>query len=714
MADALRGRRLRRMMCRSGCVGALAVASISAHAGLGTAIEFYNPKINHYFITAYPEEAAALDAGTNVKGWARTGGQFTVFTDPAPGLQAVCRFFGTPGAGPNSHFYTADAAECAKVKTLPAWTFEATAFYIPTTSNGDCGGNWPVYRSYYSDNISDANHRFTVDLTAHVRMAQRRGDVLEGIVMCAPATDEEREADVVRFLEQATLGPSEALVAEVKAKGIEKYIDEQLAMNVTRYTQKPHSERLLVCIDDTSPPITPEKFCFQNKQTAHSVGWEFFRQAHDAPDQLRLRMAHNWHEIYLADNFMAYAHADFQQRIRDNVFGTFENFLLRYTLSPQLGKYQNWVGNLPERNGVKPNENYARELLQLFSIGVSELNEDGTLRLSTGTLTPTYQQADVEVLARILMGYHCQPLPPGITDRFNEYYFGDMVPLEVNHDSGAKFALGGRLQFPAGGTAANEVSGLIRVLANHPNTPPFIVKQMIQKTVTSWPTPGYVSRIVAKFKNNGIGTRGDLAAVTKAILLDPEARGARKIDPAYGRLREPALFWTGLIRALDVSTDGVIPYEQGWPVQQLFVPPTVFGYYPMDYTLAGSDIPAPEFGIFGAADYISRVNQVSDLLYHDAMPWTLAPPIAGWGPRDYVPNARGTSTPTLAGYVAVASNTDALVERADRYLLHGSMKPSTRRTIVNAVNKIDPADGVRRARLAVNLVLISLDYLVQK
>ena len=88
--------------------------------------------INHYFVTAYPEEAAALDAGTNVKGWIRTGGQFTVFTDPAPGLQAVCRFFGTPGKGPNSHFYTADAAECAKVKTLPAWTFEAIAFYIPT------------------------------------------------------------------------------------------------------------------------------------------------------------------------------------------------------------------------------------------------------------------------------------------------------------------------------------------------------------------------------------------------------------------------------------------------------------------------------------------------------------------------------------------------------------------------------------------------------
>ena len=108
----------------------------TAHAGLGIAVEFYNAKINHYFVTAYPEEAAALDAGTNVKGWARTGGQFTVFTDPGEGLQAVCRFFGTPGVGPNSHFYTADAAECAKVKTYPAWTFEGIAFHIPVPTSG--------------------------------------------------------------------------------------------------------------------------------------------------------------------------------------------------------------------------------------------------------------------------------------------------------------------------------------------------------------------------------------------------------------------------------------------------------------------------------------------------------------------------------------------------------------------------------------------------
>jgi len=692
----------------------------AAHAGLGTAVEYYNAKNNHYFLTAYPEEAAALDAGTNVKGWTRTGGQFTVFTDPAEGLAPVCRFFGTPGVGPDSHFYTADAAECAKVKTLPAWTFEGIAFYIPTTPNGDCGGNWPVYRSYYSDQISDANHRFTVDLTAHVRMAKRRGDVLEGIVMCAPVTDEEREADVVRFLEQATLGPTEALIQEVKAKGIAKWLDEQLPLNITRYTQLPYFERpadvAKMCPDDKTEPLTPEKFCWTFNGSSNPVAWEFFRQSRTAPDQLRVRMAHNWHEILFANGFMTYAHADFQQRIRDHALGTFENLLLRYTLSPQLGVYQNWVNNKPEQNGIKPNENYARELLQLFTIGVSELNEDGSLVLDAqGQPVPTYTQADVETLARILTGYVFPPLPPDIKPvKFNEYYIGDMVPVESQHDKGAKAALHGHLAFSAGGSARAEVEGLVRILVDHPNTPPFIVRQMIQKTVTSSPSPGYVARMVTVFKNNGKSVRGDLAAVTRAILLDPEARGARKIDPEYGRLRPPALFWTALIRGLDITTDGAIPYEMGWSSGQLlFNPPSVFGYYPADFTLAGGAIPAPEFGIFGTSETLNRANHVINILFNGEQPWS-KDPVSGWQARTWIPGATGTPPPTLAAYLPYAGDADALVARIDRFFLHGTMKADIRRTIVNAVNKIAATDATLRVRMALLLTLASMDYLIQK
>jgi len=702
---------------------ALAAGGV-AHANLGTAVEFYNARLNHYFVTAYPEEAAALDAGTNVKGWTRTGGQFTVFTDAAEGLAAVCRFFGTPNVGPNSHFYTADPAECAKVKTLPAWTYEGIAFYIPLPGNGQCGSNWPVYRSYYSDQIADANHRFTVDLTAHVRMKDRRGDILEGIVMCAPVTDEEREADVVRFLEQATLGPSEALVAEVKTKGIAAYLEEQVPMNVTRYTQYPFWDPPMdnsLCRNDTSLPVLPDKWCGTLKQSPAPVGWEFFRQSRTAPDQLRLRMAHVWHQIFVhsanGGAFETYANAEFAQRMRDGALGTFEGLLTKYALSPQLGRYQSWVYNIPEHDGIKPNENFARELMQLFTIGVNQLNDDGTPKLdANGQLLAAYGQNDIEVLARVLTGYGMPPRP-GATAAFwaPNYYIGDMIPFDNRHDTGAKYALGSRINFGTGGGAASEVTQTLRALVNHPNTPPFIAKQLIQKTVTSSPTPGYVQRVAAVFKDNGKGVRGDLAAVTRAIFLDPEARGARKIDSEYGRMREPVLFWTAMIRALDVTTDGMQPYAMaGYQSSQpLFNAQTVFNYYPADYTLAGGAVPAPEFGIYTSAEFLNRANQVNDLLYNVDQAWS-QDPRWGWGPVAYVPNAVGTPSPALGAFLADAAKPDVLVERLNRLLLHGTLSPAARKTVTTAVGKIDANNPLRRVKLALNLMLVSIAYQVQK
>ena len=428
----------------------------------------------------------------------------------------------------------------------------------------------------------------------------------------------------------------------MKAKGIAQWLDEQVPMNVTRYTQYPFWDPPMdnsLCMDDRTLPVTPEKFCGTNKQSPSPVGWEFFRQSKSAPDQLRMRMAHVWHQIFVHSSnggaFETYANADFQQRLRDGALGSFENLLLKYALAPQLGQYQNWVKNVPEHDGIRPNENFARELLQLFTIGVNLLNEDGTPKLDAkGQLMAAYSQSDIETLARVLTGYTF-PTRPGQTPDFwgnRNYYVGDMIPFDQWHDKGAKSALAGRILLGAGGSAATEVRAAIKALVDHPNTPPFIAKQLIQKTVTSSPTPGYVARVAAAFKDNGKGVRGDLAAVTRAVLLDPEARGARKIDPEYGRMREPALLWTAMIRALDITTDGMQPYSQGWQSsQQLFNAQTVFNYYPADYTLAGGNIPAPEFGIYTSAEYLNRANQVNDLLYNVDQSWSQHP-IWGWGP----------------------------------------------------------------------------------
>jgi len=289
--------------------------------------------------------------------------------------------------------------------------------------------------------------------------------------------------------------------------------------------------------------------------------------------------------------------------------------------------FQNWVLNFPEHDGIRPNENFARELMQLFTIGVHLLNDDGTPKLdAAGRPIPSFRQADIEALARVLTGYTF-PTTPGKAGGFWEsepYYLGDMIAHNAPyHDDGYKNLLDGRLILYSGGGADDEFRAAIRMLVEHPNTPAFISRQLIQKTVTSSPTPDYVRRVADVFRNNGKGVRGDLAAVTRAILLDPEARGARKIDSQYGRLREPVLFWTAMLRALDVATDGWNPYAAtAWSSQQeLFNAPTVFNYYPADYVLPGTTIPAPEFGIFTSAEYLNRVNQVNDLLYNADQPW---------------------------------------------------------------------------------------------
>ena len=359
----------------------------AAHAGLGTAVEFYNPTLNHYFITAYPEEAAALDAGTNVKGWTRTGGQFTVFTDPAPGLQAVCRFFGTPGKGPNSHFYTADAAECAKVKTLPAWTFEAIAFYIPTAEQRRlrqqlAGVPQLLHRQHRRRQppLHGGPDRARADAAAARRRAGRRRDVRAG------------DGRGARGGRRAVPGAGDARADRGAGAGGEGEGDREVARRADR------DERHAVHAVSVLRSRRRSRRCIGRQHAAGDAGevlrhqqvsvrrrsaWEFFRQSKTAPDQLRLRMAHVWHQIFVVERRLRRPTriAEFQQRLRDNAFGTFENLLLKYALSPQLGYFQNWVKNVPEHDGIKPNENFARELMQLFTIGVNELNDDGTPKL---------------------------------------------------------------------------------------------------------------------------------------------------------------------------------------------------------------------------------------------------------------------------------------------------------------------------------------------
>jgi uncharacterized protein (DUF1800 family) len=210
---------------------------------------------------------------------------------------------------------------------------------------------------------------------------------------------------------------------------------------------------------------------------------------------------------------------------QNDAFGNFSTLLTDVTLSPVMGNYLDMVNNDKPGNGVDPNENYAREVMQLFSIGLEQLNHDGTPQLDgSGNPIPTYDQDTIEGFAHTFTGW-TYPTKPGATARWRnpEYYGGPMIPFDNHHDTGSKLLLNG-VTLPAGGTTQGDLTAALQNIFNHPNVGPFISKQLIQRLVTSNPSPEYVSRVAGVFNDNGSGVRGDLKAVVTAILLDQEAR----------------------------------------------------------------------------------------------------------------------------------------------------------------------------------------------
>jgi hypothetical protein len=240
-------------------------------------------------------------------------------------------------------------------------------------------------------------------------------------------------------------------------------------------------------------------------------------------------------------------------------------------------------------------------------------------------------------------------------------------------------------------------------IVTHPNVGPFIGRQLIQKLVTSEPTPGYVSRVSAVFANNGVGMRGDLAAVVRAILTDPEARGARKIDPAYGKLMEPVLYMTHVGRAFGAASDGVFFRTQSNQLGQfVFYAPSVFNFYPPDFVVPNTQLRGPEFGVQTTSTAINRANFANSLLFSN-----------GIAPDATVYGATGTSI-GFASYQALAGDAGALADRLDRDLLSGTMSAGMKSAIVTAVNAVSATDTLGRARTAAYLVVTSPQFQVSR
>ncbi len=510
--------------------------------------------------------------------------------------------------------------------------------------------------------------------------------------------------DAVRFLEQSTFGPTEALAASLQDGGFSGFVDAQFAASASSLGSYPVvlQPPAVVC------PLSAPSNCYRDNFTAFQPAVQFFHNALVGEDQLRQRVAFALSQIFVVSDGevnSTYGMADYEQLLSNDAFSNFRQILQDVTLSPAMGRYLNMVNNdkANPTAGTHPNENYARELLQLFSIGLVKLNADGTVVTdSNGQPLPTYDQSVVDGFAAVFTGW-TYPTVPGATQKPHNptNYRGVMEAVQSNHDVTLKTLLDGAT-LPAGQSAAQDLEGALDLLFNHPNVGPFIGKQLIQFLVTSNPSAGYVSRVSAAFADNGSGVRGDLKAVVKAILLDSEARGPVQSGTGYGKLREPALLAANLARALEVQSDGVYLRNASSALEQpVYEAGSVFNFYPPNYPLNGTTLVSPPSTLLDTASVLVRSNFIYALLF-DAI-----------APDPTIPGATGTSAP-LTSLMTSAGDAGALADRLNALLMHGTMSSGMRQAVLDAVNAVAASDPLDRVRAAVYVVGTSAQYQVEQ
>ena len=510
----------------------------------------------------------------------------------------------------------------------------------------------------------------------------------------APTRDE-----ASRFLQQATFGPTQAEIDRVSQIGYSAWLDEQLALPASYHM--PALEAKLAELR----AIDPEDGVGQ--QHRREIWWN---RAILAPDQLRQRVAFALSEIVVvsdaSDNLggEVFGLTWYYDMLQRNAFGNFRTLLEDVTRSPAMAIYLSMLRNQrpdPAR-GIYPDENYAREVMQLFSIGLNKLHPDGTLVLDThGLPIPTYTQETISGLAHVFTGWAYNS-----TAETPNFLYGprDMVnPLqmyEAYHDTGDKRALESWV-IPGGATGAEDLTTTLDMLFEHPNVGPFISRQLIQRLVTSNPSPAYVYRVARVFDDNGSGVRGDLGAVVRAILLDWEARSSlAAANPSFGKLREPLIRLTSLWRAFGAipGTSGTYYYSGATTNfgQSPLSASTVFNFFEPGYVspgiLAAANLVAPEFQITTATSIVLTSNALRSATFGNLSGVTL----------------------DLAAINAYQNDPAGMVDWLNTLLMGGSMSPGMRTTVIDAVTRISATTANERARTAINLITISPEYAVQK
>ncbi len=517
----------------------------------------------------------------------------------------------------------------------------------------------------------------------------------------------------VRFLSQASFGANTSSINRVVTSGISAWINEQFSLPQTSHRDTVSALKSQLGVGE----VFGEEPLFES----------FWKQAIEGDDQLRQRVVYALSQIFVISlqegeiGEHPILAASYLDMLGTHAFGNFRNLLEAVSLHPAMGIYLSTLHNQKESDTRAPDENYGREVMQLMSIGLFELNPDGSQKLVNGAPVETYTSADISGMAKVFTGWSWAG-PDKSLNRFvgdfenPEREWQAMQSYPQYHSTSAKNFLGTTV--PAQGTPDPEASlkiALDRLFA-HPNVGPFIGRQLIQRLVTSNPSPDYVGRVAAAFANNGQGVRGDMKAVIRAILLDPEARSDSNIAAIdTGKLREPVLRLSGWMRAFEArsvsgryligNTDDAIDSIGQSPLRA----PSVFnfyrpGYVPPNTTIANANLVAPEMQITGDTSVVGYLN-------------TMQVAVSDGIGRD------GDVSSDYATEIHLAETPDKLVDRVNLMLLANQMSPALRAQIVAAVNSVpvptDDAAAAAEARknrvwLSVFLALASPEYLVQK
>ena len=498
------------------------------------------------------------------------------------------------------------------------------------------------------------------------------------------------KAEAYRFLDQASFGPTEADAQRVIDRGYAAWIDEQIALPAS--LQVPYMRTL-------TPPggaLTPND---------RLDAW--FRNATRGPDQLRQRVAFALSEIMVVSDQSVLVNfplglAYYYDLLTQNAFGDFRELMETVTLNPSMGVYLSMLGNeKPDiARNIRPDENYARELMQLFTIGLVELNPDGTEKLDgQGQPIPTYTQEIIEGFAHVYTGWTF-----GGSFAFQLPSFDFMRPMQAYpafHATGLKRVLRGAV-IPGGQSPEKDLEDALDNIFSHPNVGPFIAQRLIERLTSSNPSPAYVQRVAARFDNNGSGVRGDLGAVVRAILLDAEAR-ADPVTGSEGKLKEPLIRLVALWRAFDgkaASGRYLIDQPQVYFGQAPLRSPSVFNFFSPDYQptgeIADAGLVAPEMGIVTeySATNITNYLLFSIYLRNQATPGLVADDI-------YI---------DIAAEQQLSGTPMAMVDRIDEKFTGGRSSQAVKAQAVTMASRAPLNNPTLRVAEALFLIATSPEY----